>query len=90
MHKIVDFFWFGSVYSSKNISPFKVAKFLNIQKIIEFFNQYPLVSVKSLEFEDFKLVAEKIKNKEHLQEAGLKEIQLIKLGMNRLRNNKNL
>lgn len=41
-----------------------------VNKIIPFFNQYPILGVKRLDFLDFKKVAELIKNKEHLTESG--------------------
>lgn len=51
-------------------------------KIIPFFNKYPILGVKSLDFSDFKKIAELIKNKEHLTEEGLKKIYNITEGMN--------
>jgi hypothetical protein len=41
-----------------------------INKIIPFFDQYPILGIKSLDFADFKKVAELVKNKEHLTESG--------------------
>jgi hypothetical protein len=61
-----------------------------INKIIPFFNQFPILGVKSLDFSDFKKVAELMKNKEHLTESGLSEIIKIVPGtkqMNLDRNN---
>jgi hypothetical protein len=51
-------------------------------KIIPFFNEYPILGVKSLDFEDFKKVAELVKNKEHLSPEGLIKIREIAEGMN--------
>jgi len=42
--------------------------------IIPFFTKYPVLGVKSLDFSDFKLIAEFIKNKDHLSEIGFSEI----------------
>ena len=51
-------------------------------KVIPFFNKYPILGVKSSDFEDFKLVAELVKNKEHLNIEGLNKIVKISEGMN--------
>ena len=51
-------------------------------KIIPFFNKYPILGVKSLDFIDFKQVAELIKNKEHLSEPGFSKIIKIVEQMN--------
>ena len=53
-----------------------------INKIIPFFNQYPILGVKSLDFADFKKVAEKVKNKEPLTETGFNQIIKIVEKMN--------
>ena len=58
-----------------------------VNKIIPFFNQYPILGVKSLDFSDFKKVAEIMNNKEHLTEAGFSKILKIVETMNLDRNN---
>ena len=58
-----------------------------VNKIIPFFNQYPVLGVKSLDFADFNKVAELMKNKEHLTEPGSSEIIEIVKQMNLDRNN---
>lgn len=50
--------------------------------IIPFFEQYKIEGQKRLDFDDFKLVAEKVKKGEHLTDKGYKEIIDIKKGMN--------
>lgn len=45
-----------------------------INKIIPFFNKYPILGVKSLDFFYFKRVAELMENKEHLTESGFSKI----------------
>jgi hypothetical protein len=50
--------------------------------IIPFFDQYPLLGVKSLEYNDFKLVSNMMKNKEHLTIEGMNKIIKIRLNMN--------
>ena len=54
-------------------------------KLYPFFNDYPIQGIKSLDFADFKKVAEIIKNKDHLTETGLKQIVEIQVGMNQRR-----
>jgi hypothetical protein len=58
-----------------------------INKIIPFFDQYPILGIKSLDFSDFKKVAELMKNKEHLTESGFSEIIKIVQQMNLDRDN---
>ena len=50
--------------------------------IIPFFDKYPVLGVKSLDFTDFKKVAGFMQNKEHLTDEGLTEIIKIVEGMN--------
>lgn len=58
-----------------------------ITKIIPFFDQYPILGIKSLDFSDFKKVAKLIKNKEHLNKSGFSGILKIVQQMNLNRNN---
>ena len=65
---------------------FVVVKFQDIfEKIIPFFDKYPIKGVKALDYSDFKKVAYIMYNKEHLTEEGLSKIQSIKLNMNLFR-----
>jgi hypothetical protein len=64
----------------------QIAKFTDInEKIIPFFEKYPIEGVKSLDFEDFKKVCKLIDNKKHLTPLGIKAILDIKLNMNQNR-----
>jgi hypothetical protein len=64
----------------------QIAKFIDInEKIIPFFEKYPIKGVKSLDFEDFKKVCKLIENKKHLTTLGIKAILDIKLNMNQNR-----
>jgi len=64
----------------------QIAKFSDInEKIIPFFDKYPIKGVKSLDFEDFKKVCKLIETKEHLTPLGIKAILDIKLNMNQNR-----
>ena len=55
-------------------------------KVIPFFEKYPVLGVKSLDFHDFKNVAKLVKNKEHLTSEGLSKILTIVAKMNLDRN----
>jgi hypothetical protein len=51
-------------------------------KIIPFFDKYPILGVKYLEFNDFKLVSEMMIKKEHLTKKGVDQIIKIQSNMN--------
>src|ERR1700688_938443 len=71
------------IYDTANTSLLQIKNYSDIQnKIIPFFNKYPILGVKSLDFNDFKLVANLIDNKEHLTSEGLNQIIEIVKGMN--------
>lgn len=68
---------------SNNTSLLQIKNKFDIEnKVIPFFNEYPILGVKRLDFEDFKKVAELVKNKEHLNVEGLNKIIKIAEGMN--------
>ena len=67
MKSLVSYFGAGNVYKDGEVISFKIAKFEDLTKIvIPLFDKFPIVGVKSKNFEDFKQVAELIKNKAHL------------------------
>lgn len=55
-------------------------------KIIPFFTEYPILGIKALDFEDFKQVADLVKNKQHLNIEGFNLIVKIVNNMNLDRN----
>lgn len=66
------------------MSIFSVTKFKDIEeKLVPFFDKYPLEGAKSFDYADFREVAKIIKEKGHLTEEGLQQIQKIKSGMNK-------
>jgi|SRR5690606_22319935 len=70
--------------SQEETLKFIVIRFSDIkEKIIPFFNKYPILGIKSKDFIDFKKVVELMSNKEHLTLDGLEEIRKIKSGMNK-------
>ena len=63
---------------------YRVHKLSDInEKIVSFFQKYPILGVKSKDFEDFCKVAEMIKKGEHLTDQGSEQIRKIKAGTNR-------
>ena len=58
---------------------YRTTDIINI--ILPFFQKYPLMGVKRLDFEDFVKAAQIIENKEHLTESGYQEIMALKEGM---------
>jgi hypothetical protein len=74
---------------SVNLQITKFDDIINI--IIPFFNKFPILGMKSLDFLDFKKVCDIIKTKEHLTSPSVfKEILKIKSGMNLNRKGSNL
>ena len=70
--------------SNSEAGDFVVSKLLDItDKIIPFFEKYPILGEKDLDFKDFCKASELIKNKAHLTDSGLNQINKIKAGMNR-------
>lgn len=65
---------------------FLVTRYQDIaEKVIPFFDKYPIKGVKVSDYSDFKKVAILMSKKAHLTEQGLSEIQSIKSNMNFLR-----
>jgi hypothetical protein len=73
----------GYISIRGDIVDFHVTKYSDVvEHIIPFFAKYPILGVKEENYEDFKLVAALIENKEHLTEEGLEKIKEIKSRMN--------
>lgn len=86
----VKFFGCGIVgkdsRDSKEASYFVVQKFRDItEKIIPFFDEYPVLGVKSKDYEDFKRCANYMELKAHLTLDGLNAILELAQNMNRSR-----
>jgi hypothetical protein len=83
LKSLVNFFLCGQAYSYESHTEFKSQSFIdNYEKILPFFRKYPILGVKSRDFEDWGKVAEMIKTKAHLTNEGLDQIRQIKAGMN--------
>ena len=84
MISIMDYLNCGHVSKNRDAFDFRVSKFQDMtEKIIPFFQKYPIEGVKALDFADFCKVAKMIKQKKHLTAEGLEQIRKIKAGMNR-------
>lgn len=86
MKDLMEYFDCGRIYKKKqrDILELQVEKFSDItEKIIPFFNKYPIRGVKLQDFEDWCRVAEIIKSQNHLTSEGLDQIRDIKTGMNK-------
>lgn len=71
---------------NKNAVDFVVARFSDIEnKILPFFKNYPILGIKSKDFDDWCKVVEIMKDRKHLTKDGLEQIRKIKTRMNRAR-----
>ena len=88
MKSLIGFLSCGNLYKDKKVCRFRVTKFLYLtNKIIPLFKKYPILGEKSKDFEDFCKVVEIIKTNKHLTKEELKQICIIKGGINTGRNN---
>lgn len=86
VRSFVNYFGCGSYYSYKDYGEYKCQSFQHSYEIIlPFFQKYPILGVKSLDFKDWSKIAEMIKTKAHLTEEGLDKIKEIRAGMNKYR-----
>lgn len=75
------YIYFSDINNSVKLSLTKLDHIIEI--IIPFFNKYPLIGLKTVDFDLFKEVAILIENKDHLTESGLNKILTIKEQMNK-------
>lgn len=84
MESLIYYLHCGSLYKQKEAVIFEVKKLSDInEKIIPFFKKYPILGVKSKNFESWCEVADIMKHKKHLTPEGLDQIRKIKAEMNR-------
>jgi hypothetical protein len=74
---------FSTAEKSVSLQFTKISDIIN--KIIPFFENYQIIGIKSLDFSDFKKVADKVNTKQHLTKKGFNEILNIKSSMNNRR-----
>ncbi len=83
MRSLIQYWDCGNVYKYRKAIEFRIQKFSDIRdKIIPFFNKYPIQGIKALDYADFVKVADIMKVKGHLTAEGLDQIRKIKAGMN--------
>ena len=91
LSKFIDYLGCGNlekVSTRPNGVTFVVYKFSDIkEKVIPFFHNYPLLGIKSMDFQDFVEVANIMEDKGHFTSEGLKKINYLKSGMNSQREN---
>lgn len=90
LEKLIGFFGCGYVVNtSANVCQFRIRDRAELaNNLFPFFDAYPLLSVKSLDYADFKRVHAPPMGGEaraHLTTTGLDEIRTIQAGMNRAR-----
>lgn len=87
MESFIKIFNCGRLQVGPKSVYFVVSKVADLEsKISPFFNKYPLLGQKKLEFMDFCKVVALMKTKSHLTESGLQQILVIRSGMNTKRN----
>ena len=84
MKCLMDYLDCGRLSRKRDVYEFQVSKFSDVtNKVLAFFEKYPILGEKAKDFNDFSIVADLMKNKAHLTEEGIAKIQRIKEGMNR-------
>jgi len=89
LKNIVDYLECGKYRETvnNNDGKFEIESLKDIVKIlIPLLDKYPLLGIKHKDYVDFKEVANLMKDGIHLTDAGVKQIEQIKSGMNRERN----
>jgi hypothetical protein len=79
----IDFLGCGNLRRKRDVYELQVSKFSDIEKMIGFFEKYPIIGIKAKNFCDFRIVDGLMKNKVHLTDEGVAKIRKIKEGMNR-------
>jgi hypothetical protein len=85
IRSLVEYFDCGNIYLRRNkeVVEYCVDKYSDLtEKIIPFFNKYPILGVKNQDFKDFCRVVSLIKEKKDKTPLGLEEILEIQAGMN--------
>lgn len=83
LRSFISFFGCGSSVRYKSLVEYICVNTNDIYNIIlPFFKQYPILGVKALDFNDWCLAAEILKNKGHLTSEGLARLNTLKKGMN--------
>ena len=88
LYKIKNYFDFGEVRINRTDhhgtrKEFRVRGLENLNRLIEFFNKYPLNTSKAKDFKIFSEIIQLMNNKEHLTKEGLNKIARLISEMNR-------
>ena len=84
LKRIQNYFGFGSIGKNHgDRQEFRVRGMDNLKKLVNFFNEYPLQSVKKHDFKIFCQILEMMEQKEHLNLEGLNKIASLASQMNR-------
>lgn len=83
MISLIDYLGYGRLSKKRDVYELQVSKFSDVEKILAFFEKYPILGEKSKDLFDFRIVADLMKNKAHLTAEGVANIRKIKEGMNR-------
>ena len=88
LHKIKDYFGFGNIRINRvdnhgTRKEFRVRDLENLNKLIEFFNKYPLKTSKVNDFKIFSEIIQLMNNQKHLIKDGLDKIAKLASEMNR-------
>lgn len=84
MRCMIDYFNCGRLCRKRDVYEFQVFKFSDIcEKILVFFDKYPILGEKAKDFHDFSVVSGLMESKVHLTGEGVAKIRKIKEGMNR-------
>lgn len=84
LQKFIEYFGCGILYRKKEVFEYRVTKLSDfVEKILPFFYKYPILGIKSLDYEDFCKVVRLMQTQVHLSKKGVNEILIIKRGMNR-------
>lgn len=83
IESLVNYLGCGRFSVSKEAAYYTCSRFTDIsEKILPFFNNYPIKGVKSDDFKDFCKICEIVRSKGHLNDEGFNQIGEIKRGMN--------
>ena len=82
LEKIKSFLSVGEIYEQRENCTYTVNSLTDLLVIIDFVNQYPLISQKQADFELFKMAFDIIKQSQHLNTEGLLKIISIKASIN--------
>ena len=72
----------GTVTSNQSICVFRVRKFQQVLELVKFFDKYPLISKKRVDYLLFKQIVSIMELKEHLTLKGLQKIINIRATLN--------